>query len=81
MICNLRTLKLKQLIWTKLNETMLKHGFPKPISKDSRLIAHKLVGTLSKLFMVLGTPLLGWLMRSAPVYSIGVIHSIITPNN
>ncbi len=31
--------------------------------------------------MVPGTPLSGWLIRSAPIYSIGVIHSISTPNN
>jgi hypothetical protein len=25
--------KLQRFMWTKLNETMLKHGFPKPNSK------------------------------------------------
>jgi hypothetical protein len=28
-------------MWTKLNEMMLKHGFPKLISRDSWLITHK----------------------------------------
>jgi hypothetical protein len=47
--------KTQQLMWTKLNEMMLKHSFPKPNLRDSWLIAHKPIGTWSKLFMVWGT--------------------------
>jgi hypothetical protein len=66
-------------MWKMLNEMMLKHEFPNPISKDSGLIMHKPSGMWSELFMVQGTPLLGWLIRSAPVYSIGFKHLISTP--
>ncbi len=34
-----------------------------------------------KLFMVIGTPESGWLIKSGPIYSIGINHLINTPNN
>jgi hypothetical protein len=68
-------------VWTKLNEMMLKHMFPKPNFKGFMAENAKPNGTLSKLFMVSKTPLSRWLIRSALVYSIGIIHLINTQNN
>jgi len=46
-------------------------GFQNQISRDSWLMAQKQIGMLSKLFMVLGTLLLRWLINNTLVYSIG----------
>jgi hypothetical protein len=77
--CNLRTWKLisnvEKTQWHKIITT-----FQNLISRDSWLIAHKLIGMPSKLFMDQGTPLWGWLIMSAHVYSIGFNHLISTPN-
>jgi len=81
VICNLRRLKLNDLCGQSLMKRCWSMSFQNPISRDSWLITHKLIGTLSKLFMVLGTSLLRWLIRSTHVYFIGVIHLINTANN
>ncbi len=80
MICNLRTSKLNELCGQSLIKRFWNMGSQNPISRDSWLIVHKPIGMQSKLFMVRGTPLLGWL-RSIPIYSIGFNHSINTPRN
>jgi hypothetical protein len=56
-------------------------SFQNLISRDSWLTMHKPIGMLSELFMVMGMLLSRWLIRSTHVYSIGIIHSINTPNN
>ncbi len=53
----------------------------KPKVKVVTPTMHKPIGTLSKLFMVSRTLLLRWLIRNTFIYSIGLNHLIITPNN
>jgi hypothetical protein len=79
--CTLKTFKLKKPCGQSLMKWCWSMGFHNLILSDSWLIMHKPIGTLSKLFMVLGTPLLGWLIRSAYVYSIGFNRLIGTLNN
>ncbi len=57
-------------MWTKLNEIMLKHRFPKPNFKGLMVDSAQANWNM-----------LGWLIRSAPIYSIGFSHLISTPNN
>jgi hypothetical protein len=61
VICDLQyeDTKIQQIMWTKLNEMLLKHGFPNSNFKDSCMIAHKPIQTWSKLLIVWGTPMLG----------------------
>jgi hypothetical protein len=60
---------------------MLNMGLQNQNLRDSWLITHVPIGTLPKLFMVLGTLLSGWLIKSALVYFVGLNCSIGTPNN
>jgi len=68
-------------MWTKLNEIMLKHMFPKPNFKGFMVDNAQANWNTAKLFMVWGTPLSRWLIKSAHVYSIGFNNSIGTPSN
>jgi hypothetical protein len=68
-------------MWTKFNETMLKHRFPKSNFKGFMVNNAQAIGTLSKLFMVLVTLPLGWLIMNAFIYSIGFSRLISTLKN
>jgi hypothetical protein len=76
--CSLRTSKLNKSCGQSLMRPCWSKCFQNRISKDSWLITHKPIGTLLKLFMVMGTLLLGWLIKNALVYSIGFNRSIGT---
>jgi hypothetical protein len=76
-----KDIKVQQIMWTKLNETMLKNGFPKPKLKRFMANSAQTNWKLSKLFMVMGTLLSRRLIKSAHVYSIGLICLIRTPNS
>ncbi len=81
MICNMTTSKFNDLCGKSFMKRCWSMGFENPISRDSWLITHKPIGMLLELFMVQGTLLLRWLIRSTPIYSIGIIHLINTPSN
>jgi hypothetical protein len=68
-------------MWTKLNEMMLKHMFPKSNFKGFMVNNTQANWNVSKLFMVSRIPMLEWLIKNAFVYSIGIIHLINTPND
>jgi len=61
-------------MWTKLNETMLKHKFPKPNFKGFMVNNAQANWNVVKIIYGSKDPSLGWLIRNAPIYSIGVIH-------
>jgi hypothetical protein len=59
---------------------MLKHMFAKLNFKGFMVDNVQAIEALSELFMVLGTRMLGWLIKSAHVYSMGLSCLISTPN-
>jgi hypothetical protein len=79
--CSLGTPKLNKSCEQSIIRWWWRMSFQNQILRDSWLIVHKPIGMLLKLFMVLGTLLLRSLIRSAVVYSIGLSHSIGTPNS
>ncbi len=79
--CSSRTPKLNKTCGQSLMKPCWNIGFQNWIFKDSWVIAHKPIGILSKLFMVMVTLLSWWLIRNTHVYSIGLSCSIGTPNN
>ncbi len=75
MTCSLSTSKFNNSYGQSLMKWCWNTSLQNQILRDSWLIMHR----LSKLFTVLGTFLLGWLINSTPIYSIGVNCLIGTP--
>jgi hypothetical protein len=76
-----KDIKVQHITWTKLNETMLKNEFPKPKFKIFMVDSAQTNWKLSKLFMVMGTLLSRWLIKSAHVYSFRLSCLIGTLNS
>jgi hypothetical protein len=72
---------VQQLMWTKLNQMMLKHRFPKPNFKGFMANSTQANWNAVRIIYGSGDLLLRQLTRNAFVYSIGLNHSINTPNN
>ncbi len=72
--------KAQQIIWTKLNETMLKHGFPKP--KFERFMANSAQTNWNtiQIIYVLKDPFVKMVNKEPPIYSIEFNHLINTSN-
>jgi len=72
VICDMKSkdTEAQQIMWTKLNETMLKNGFPKPKFKGFMANNTQANWNVIKTFMVLRTLLSRWLIKNALVYSI-----------
>ncbi len=81
VVCGMKTLKFNNLCGQSLMKRCWNTSFQNLISRDLWLIVHKPIGIWSELFMVQGTPLSRWLIRSALVYSIELNHLINTLNN
>jgi hypothetical protein len=73
--------KVQQIMWKKLIEMMLKHEFPKPNFKGFMVNNAQTNWNAVKIIYGSGNPLSRWLIRSAPVYSIGLNCSMGTLNN
>jgi hypothetical protein len=82
-VCDMQfeDIEAQRLMWTKFNETMLKHKFPKPNFKGFMDDNPQANWNMIKIVYGFGTLQLGWLIRSAFVYSIRLNHSINTPKN
>jgi hypothetical protein len=73
--------EVQQLMWTKLNEMMLKHGFLKSNFKGFMADITQTNWNVVRIIYGYGYPLLRWLIRRTLVYSNRVVHLINTPNN
>jgi hypothetical protein len=76
-----KDIKAQQIMWTKLNEMMLKNGFSKPKFKEFMANNTQASWNAIKKIMVLRTLLSRWLIKNEHVYSIALNHSISTPKN
>ncbi len=70
MVCDMQSKDTE----IQLNETMAKHGFPKPNFKGFTADNTQINWNVVIIIYGLGAPMLGWLISSAPIYSI--IYSI-----
>ncbi len=66
-------------MWTKFDETMVKHTSPKPNFKG--FMVDNVQANWNALFTILGTQVSGWLTRSIHVCSTKFNCLIYTPNN
>ncbi len=82
-ICDMQSedTKAQQIMWTKFNETILKHGFPKLNFKGFMAISTQVNWNVIRIVYYSRTLLLGWLIKNAYVQSIGFSCSIGTPKN
>ncbi len=81
VICDLQyeDMEFQQVMWTKLNDMMLKHNFPK--SKFKGFMANNAQSNQNVVIIVygLGDPSMRMLIRSAHVYSTRLNHLINAP--
>jgi hypothetical protein len=82
-ICDIQfeDINAQQITWTKFNETMLKHGFPKPNFKIFMVDSAQANWNMVKIVYGVGVPFVKMVDKETHVYSIGLNRSISTPNN
>jgi hypothetical protein len=67
-------------MWTKLNETMLKHKFPKPNFEGFMVDSAQANWNMVRIVYGLGDPSIRMVDKSVRIYSIELNHLINTPN-
>ncbi len=82
-ICDMQSkdTEVQQIMWTKFNETMLKHKFPKSNFKGCMANITQANCNIIRFFYGYWDLLSKWLIMNAPIHSIGLGHSISTPKN
>ncbi len=81
-VCDMQfeDIKAQQIMWTKLNETMLKHGFPKLNFEGFMANSAQTNQNVIKIIYVLRDPFVKMVDKEPPIYSIEFNHLINTSN-
>ncbi len=82
LVCDMQfeDIKAQQIMWTKLNETMLKHGFPKLNFEGFMANSAQTNQNVIKIIYVLRDPFVKMVDKEPPIYSIEFNHLINTSN-
>jgi hypothetical protein len=83
VICDMQSkdIKVQQIMWIKLNETMLKHMFPKLNFKGFMIDNTQANWNTINIVYGYGDPFVKIADNNSPIYSIGLSHSIGTQKN
>ncbi len=69
--------KAQQIIWTKLNETMLKHGFPKPNFEGFMVDSAQTNWNMINIIYILKDPFVKMVDKEPSIYSIESLNKHI----